>query len=207
MWFCETRRISLKAKAKRRQALTMTNASQLLTRRQSLKTLGFHLAGGALLGTFTTLGLSGCGFQLRQSADLPFKSLFLILPRQSAMGTDLRRNLASNVDLKVFTEAKDMATSEVVLDVMSEIRERVVVGLNASGQVRELQLRLKVKFRLRTPQGKNLIPEVELQQQRDLSFLETAALSKEIEENMMYREMQLDIVQQILRRLAAVKSL
>jgi LPS-assembly lipoprotein len=82
-----------------------------------------------------------------------------------------------------------------------------VVGLNASGQVRELQLRLKVKFRLRTPQNKTLIPEVELIQQRDLSFVETAALSKEIEENMMYRDMQIDIVQQIMRRLAAVKSI
>jgi LPS-assembly lipoprotein len=37
--------------------------------------------------------------------------------------------------------------------------------------------------------------------------LESAALSKEIEETMMYRDMQVDIVQQILRRLAAVKSL
>ena len=100
-----------------------------------------------------------------------------------------------------------MAASEVILEIMSELRERVVVGLNAAGQVRDLQLRLRVKFRLRTPQGKNLIPEVELQQQRDLSFLETAALSKEIEEAMMYRDMQVDIVQQILRRLAAVKSL
>jgi LPS-assembly lipoprotein len=109
--------------------------------------------------------------------------------------------------LKVFTEAKDLANSQVVLEVLSEARDRVVVGLNASGQVRELQLRLRVKFRLRTPQGKNLIPEVELQQQRDLSFLESAALSKEIEEAMMYRDMQVDIVQQILRRLAAVKSL
>jgi len=138
---------------------------------------------------------------------LPFKTLFLILPRQSALGTDLRRNLASQANLKVFTEGPDMANSEVVLDVMSEVRERVVVGLNASGQVRELQLRLKVKFRLRTPQGLSLIPEVELQQQRDLSFLESAALSKEIEETMMYRDMQIDIVQQILRRLASVKSL
>jgi LPS-assembly lipoprotein len=100
-----------------------------------------------------------------------------------------------------------LANSQVVLEVLSEARDRVVVGLNASGQVRELQLRLRVKFRLRTPQGKNLIPEVELQQQRDLSFLESAALSKEIEEAMMYRDMQVDIVQQILRRLAAVKSL
>ena len=100
-----------------------------------------------------------------------------------------------------------MASAEVVLDVMSEVRERVVVGLNASGQVRELQLRLRVKFRLRTPQSKVLIPEVELQQQRDLSFLETAALAKEIEENTMYRDMQIDIVQQMMRRLAAVKTL
>lgn len=181
----------------------MNASQQFLNRRQSLLALG----RGALLGGVTAMGLSGCGFQLRQSADLSFKTLFLILPRQSALGTDLRRNLTSNADLKVFTEAKDMAAADVVLDVMSEVRERVVVGLNASGQVRELQLRLKVKFRLRTPQGKNLIPEVELQQQRDLSFLESAALSKEIEEAMMYRDMQADIVQQILRRLAAVKAL
>jgi LPS-assembly lipoprotein len=37
--------------------------------------------------------------------------------------------------------------------------------------------------------------------------LESAALSKDIEENMMYRDMQVDIVQQIMRRLVAVKSL
>jgi LPS-assembly lipoprotein len=52
-----------------------------------------------------------------------------------------------------------------------------------------------------------LIPEVELQQQRDLSFLESAVLAKEIEENMLYRDMQIDIVQQIMRRLAVVKTM
>jgi LPS-assembly lipoprotein len=185
----------------------MKTKHALLSRRQSLQTLARSLAGGALIGGLSVTGLSGCGFQLRQSADLPFKSLFWTLPRQSALGSDLRRNLAGNANLKVITDAKEMADAEVVLDVMSEVRERVVVGLNASGQVRELQLRLKVKFRIRTPQGKNLIPEVELQQQRDLSFLESAALSKEIEEAMMYRDMQMDIVQQILRRMAAIKSL
>lgn len=155
----------------------------------------------------SVLVLSGCGFQLRQAASLPFKTVFLITPRQSTLQADLRRALTANSELTVLTEAKDMASAEVVLDVMSEQRERVVVGLNASGQVRELQLRLKVKFRLRTPQAKVLIPEVELQQQRDLSFLETAALAKEIEENMMYRDMQIDMVQQMMRRLAAVKTL
>jgi LPS-assembly lipoprotein len=185
----------------------MNTAPLLPSRRQSLKALGSSLAGAALWGGLAAMGLSGCGFQLRQSAQLPFKTLFLILPRQSALSTELRSTLATQADLKVLTETPDMALADVVLDVMAESRERVVVGLNASGQVRELQLRLRVKFRLRTPQGKVLIPEAELQQQRDLSFLESAALAKEIEENMMYRDMQIDIVQQILRRLAAVKTL
>ena len=189
------------------KASPMNKPPQLLSRRQSLQALARGMTGSVLFSGLSAVGLTACGFQLRQSADLPFKSVFLMLPRQSALGADLRRILASYAELKVFTEAKDMATAEVVLDVMSEVRERVVVGLNASGQVRELQLRLKVKFRVRTPQGKTLIPEVELQQQRDLSFLESAALSKEIEEAMMYRDMQTDIVQQILRRMAAVKSL
>ena len=168
-----------------------------------------RLAVQTLLGAVgaSVLTLSGCGFQLRQTASLPFKTVFLITPRQSALQTDLRRALTANSELKVLTEAKDMASAELVLDVMSEARDRVVVGLNASGQVRELQLRLRVRFRLRTPQGKVLIPEVELQQQRDLSFLESAALAKEIEENTMYRDMQVDIVQQMMRRLAAVKTL
>ena len=174
----------------------------------SPKGLRRRFAVQTLLGAVgaCVLTLSGCGFQLRQTASLPFKTVFLITPRQSALMNDLRRAMAANSELKVLTEANDMASAEVVLDVMSEARDRVVVGLNASGQVRELQLRLRVRFRLRTPQGKVLIPEVELQQQRDLGFLESAALAKEIEENMMYRDMQIDIVQQMMRRLAAVKT-
>ena len=40
-----------------------------------------------------------------------------------------------------------------------------------------------------------------------MTFNETIALSKEAEEALLYRDMQRDIVQQMLRRLAAVKSL
>jgi LPS-assembly lipoprotein len=174
-----------------------------LPRRLALRHF-LELAGA---GAIMVSGLAGCGFKLRQPAELPFKSLILILPRQSALIADLNRNLASNSNLLLILDPKDIAKADVVLEVISETRERIVVGLNASGQVRELQLRLKVKFRLRTPQNKILIPEVELIQQRDLSFIETAALSKEIEENMMYRDMQIDIVQQMMRRLAAVKTL
>ena len=95
----------------------------------------------------------------------------------------------------------------MILDVLHDLREKTVVGVNATGQVREFQLKIRVKFRLRTPQGNDLIAPTEIVQQRDISFNESAVLAKEAEEVLLYRDMQNDIVQQLLRRVAAVKQL
>jgi LPS-assembly lipoprotein len=46
---------------------------------------------------------------------------------------------------------------------------------------------------------------VELMLSRDLSYSEVLALAKEQEEAELYREMQSDIVAQVLRRLAVVR--
>ena len=159
----------------------------------------------AMLGLSVAAGLSACGFQLRGAADYPFKTLYSNFSSTSSLGVELRRNLLGTGRIELWSDPSQMMRADAVLDILSEDRQQVVVGVNTSGQVRELQLRLKVRFRLRTPQGLTLIEPVELAQQRDLSFTETAALSKEIEQNMMYRDMQSDIVQQIMRRLAAVK--
>jgi LPS-assembly lipoprotein len=99
------------------------------------------------------------------------------------------------------------AGNQVIFDLPQELREKVVVGLNSSGQVREFQLRTRIHFRLRTPQGKELIPDTELVQQRDITFNEAAVLAKEAEESLLYRDMQTDLVQQLMRRLAAIRSL
>jgi LPS-assembly lipoprotein len=73
--------------------------------------------------------------------------------------------------------------------------------------VREFQLRLRFSFKLRTPQDKELIELAEILQQRDISYNESAALAKEAEEALLYRDMQSDLVQQIMRRLAAIRTL
>jgi LPS-assembly lipoprotein len=151
--------------------------------------------------------LAGCGFQLRQTNDFAFKTLYANFSTTSPLGVELRRNLLGTGRIDLWTEAKLMLKADAILDILSEDRQRVAVSVSATGQVRELQLRLRVRFRLRTPQGLELIEPVELFQQRDLSFTETAALSKEIEQAILYRDMQTDIVQQIMRRLSAVKPL
>ena len=160
----------------------------------------------SLLVWLAAAPLAACGFRLRGAPDFSFRSLYVQSQPGSAIARELRRTLqGSGGNLTLLTEPAQLPQAEAVLDILSEQQERVVVGLNASGQVRELQLRLRLRFGLRTPQGVELIPPTELLQQRDVSYNESVALSKEGEEALLFRNMQTDLVQQLMRRLAAVK--
>ena len=156
-----------------------------------------------LLASASALVLGACGFQLRKAPDFVFDEIAITSDPNSAIANQLRRSLAADGRVAVVAGAG----ADVVLDIPVELREKVVVGLNASGQVREFQLRLRVRFRVRTPGGRELVPETELLQQRDISFNEAAVLAKEAEEALLYRDMQNDIVQQLMRRLAALPAL
>ena len=153
------------------------------------------------------LSLGACGFELRKAPNFPFKTLFSPFPETSPLGVELKRSLESSGTVTVINDVRQIDKAEVILDILSELREKVVVSRNAAGLVREFQLRIRFRFTLRTPQGKQLISNAEILQQRDISFNESAVLAKEAEEALLYREMQSDIVQQIMRRLAAVTDL
>lgn len=154
-----------------------------------------------LLATLALLPLAGCGFALRRPPRLAFQSIALVgfAPR-SPLADEFRRQLAQQVQV---LDVPDKA--QVVLQALDDARERSVVASTSAAQVRELQLRLKFHFRAHTPGGRELIPRAELLLSRDLSYSETAALAKEFEEAELYREMQADVVTQVLRRLAAVQ--
>jgi LPS-assembly lipoprotein len=164
-----------------------------------------HLLQSA--GLAALCALTACGFKLRGGQSFAFQTVFISNVDASPLLTELRRAIESGGEVRVVTDGKLLDTAQVVLDVASDQREKTVVGVTSSGQVREFQLRLRFKFKLRSKEGKELIPETEILQQRDISFTESAALSKEAEEALLYRNMQSDIVQQIQRRLAALKSL
>lgn len=160
-----------------------------------------------LLLTVPAVGLTACGFALRQAPNYPFSTIFVRVAEASSLGNELKRNLAAGGKLEVVTDPKRLDSVEVVLEITTDQREKSVASLTSAGQVREFQLRTRVKFRLRTPQGKELIADTEILQQRDISYTETQALSKEAEAQLLYRNMQTDVVQQIMRRLAAVQAL
>ncbi|MEO7246145.1 MAG: LPS assembly lipoprotein LptE [Rubrivivax sp.] len=147
----------------------------------------------------TTLG--ACGFHLRQPLALPFKSIALTgFEPRSPLEAELRRSLAAVVSVKaVPTEA------EVVLHAQLDRRERSVAASTAAGQVREIQLRVHTVLRADARGGRALIAPFELRLTRDLPYIESAALAKAQEEGELFREMQSDVVDQVMRRLAAVR--
>ncbi|MGE8321002.1 MAG: LPS assembly lipoprotein LptE [Comamonas sp.] len=160
-----------------------------------------------LLTLGASLPLAACGFKLRGSVDFAFRSIYLAGAANSDFLKELQRNLeASGSGLQVLRDPNDATKAEAIYDDLGQRRQRVIISRNASGQVRELQVRLLAKFRLRTQGGAEYIGETELMQYREISYVETYALSKASEEEMLYRNMQTDLVQQIVRRLSTVKQ-
>ena len=151
------------------------------------------------------IALAGCGFQLRSSQTFAFQTLAVTPERNGLVAADLIRYFGKAIVPMVPVRGSE--PPQVIVDILQEVRDKNVVGINASGQVREFQLRLRLQFRMRLPDGRELIGPTEIFQQRDISFNESVVLAKEAEEVLLFRDMQNDILQQLLRRLAAVKSL
>lgn len=150
---------------------------------------------------FACLLLAGCGFQLRGSADVPFKTIF-VPSVAGGIGLELKRNIQAGTNAKVVDEAKQ---AEAVLDILEETRAKEILSLTGTGRVREFQLRYRVGFRVHDGKGREFVPATTVNLLRDISFNDTDVLAKESEEQLLYRDMQSDMVQQILRRLAAAK--
>lgn len=157
---------------------------------------------GALL-SLSVLALSACGFQLRGTNGrgvIPFKSIFLGAGTGGRLGVELRRYLRAN-DVGIAASAKE---AEAVVDILSERVTRATISLNSQGRVRDYSLNYTVVFRVVDSTGRELAPSTPISLKRDLTFNESQVIAKEKEEEMLYRDMQSDAVQQILRRLSAL---
>lgn len=150
----------------------------------------------------STAALAGCGFQLRQTPPLPMRSIALVgFGKTSALAVALKSELErAGVALR-----DNPAQAETVFDALGDAREKTVAASTAAGQVREVQLRVRLRFRVATPAGELLLPTSDLLLTRDMSYNETAALAKQQEELLLYRAMEDDIVAQVLRRLSSIK--
>ena len=160
-----------------------------------------------LMTSVLVAGLAGCGFELRKPPRYAFSTLFSSIPIVSPFGIKLKRSLESSDQVEVLTDPRQIERAEVIFDQLFELREKIIVGRTSTGAIREYQLRLRYRFRVRSKSGIELIPDTEITLNRDINFNETGALSKESEEGLLYRDMENDLVLQIQRRLAAIRQI
>jgi len=154
-----------------------------------------------LFALLVLLSLTACGFQLRGSYNLPWERLHIGgLPENSELYFQIKRSVESGSLTRIATDAKQANAS---LAILQNLQHKSILSLSGKGLVREFQLTRTFVYRVVDAQGKELLPQSQIIIQRDMTFDDERIFAKEAEELMIWREMQQDLVQQLLRRLAA----
>jgi LPS-assembly lipoprotein len=154
------------------------------------------LAGAALLA-------AGCGFQLRGQGDFSFASIYASAPTSPPFEAELRRTIAGGGNAAL---AESATTAQVVLTVTEIVDDKSVLSLSSGGRVREFALAKRVVFRVSDKEGREWLPTQEIVIRRTYLYDDTQRLAREIQEGRLLRDMQSDAIQQIVRRLMAVKA-
>ena len=165
--------------------------------------LGRALGLAAIAGTAVIAGgVAGCGFRLRGTSDMQFETLYSGFSPSSALGEEFRREFLRTTSSRLVEKPED---AQVRLIVLGEVRERDIVAYSAVGRPREYQLRLRLQFRATDGADREFIPPSEIILRRDISAADNQLTARVDEEALLYRDMQRDMVQQLLRRLAAIE--
>lgn len=147
------------------------------------------------------IALSACGFQLRGSYALPWETLAISgVPENNELYYQIKHGLEAGSQTKVVADAKAASATLVVLQ---NLQHKAILSLSGKGLVREFQLTRSFMYRIQDAAGKEVLPASQIVLQRDMTFDDERIFAKEAEEAMIWREMQQDMVQQMLRRLAA----
>ena len=147
-----------------------------------------------------TLLLAACGFQLRQDVALPpeLSPLRLELADEfSPLGRDLAAALERGG--ATLTTAPEAAVLRVPVDHIGS--RPLTVG--ETGRVQEYQLRYVVELEVLAADGRVLLPRQPIELTRDYTFDTAQALGSPGEEEVVREELQREMVQAILRRIAA----
>lgn len=94
--------------------------------------------------------------------------------------------------------------AEVILTVSPAKRKQKILSYDNYGLAREYALYYRVTFSLRTQEGQELIKPTTITLRRTMTYSNTEDLAKEREIDVLYAEMQQEVVQQILHRLSKV---
>ena len=147
--------------------------------------------------------IAGCGFKLRgSSANLPYKSMYIALPETADVRIWLQRYIRSSGATEIVDNAKD---AEAVFQQLQDSRIKTILTVNTQGRVTEYRLQLNYSFRVVDAKGRELVGANDIGLSRDITYSDSNVLAKDLEEGLLWRDMNNDLVNQIMRRLSIIK--
>ncbi len=157
-----------------------------------------------LLALIVAATLAGCGFHLRGSgsAQMPYKTMYIALPETADVNVWLQRYIKASGTTAIVDSPNE---AEAVFQQLSDNRMKTILSVNAQGRVREYRLQLTYRFQVANAKGQILVRPNEVSLSRDITFDDSNILAKDLEEGLLWRDMNNDLVNQIMRRLTIVK--
>ena len=145
------------------------------------------------------LTLSGCGFQLRGTAEVPAD----LTPAFVEGGGETAKLLRSTFESHGQELAATRQQARIVIRVLGEDRTTRVLSVNREGKVIAYELHYRVRFDAVTPDGAEKVPAQSIDLARDYVNPDTEVLGKQLEADQIVRDMQQDAAGQIIQRIKA----
>ena len=157
-----------------------------------------------VLAIALTLGLSACGFHLRNALSLPADTP-AVKVRSAAPYSELVKLLNRGLQASGATlAAPDAKTGFATLQVLSERWGDLPIAIDAQGRAQEYSLRYAVIFTLLRADGSVLVPQQVIELSRDYVSPPEDATGTATEREILADELRRDMSSSILRRIDSV---
>jgi LPS-assembly lipoprotein len=146
--------------------------------------------------------LSSCGFQLRGETPLspPLKRLYIQTADPYGALTRNLRDYLMRSDVELVDSPAEALT---ILHIISEVQNQQLLSVSGLQQTRQYSLTLSVTFEIMNPKGIVLVPPSTLTENRTLTTLSDLILGGTNEQNTLYQQMRLAIINDIMNRLGS----
>jgi LPS-assembly lipoprotein len=164
-----------------------------------MPSLGRRTLLGALIA-LPALFTSACGFKLRGSVSIPYKSIVITGNPSPLLRYDLEMMILTGSDSRVVNNSKD---ADLILEIISEVNSREILAYSSTGQISAYRLNSRVAFQAADQNGVDIVPESEIYVTRDIDFSVSTVLATDVQQQQFTNAMRMDLSLQILRRIAA----
>nr|MBL8411079.1 hypothetical protein [Dechloromonas sp.] len=150
--------------------------------------------------------LAGCGFHLRgaTSGNLPYKTMYIALPDTADVRIWLERYISAAGSTEILDDDRQKE-AEAIFQQLGDNRQQTILSVNSQGRIREYRLQLNYRFQVVNQKGQVLVPPNEIALSRDMTSDDSNVLAKDLEAALLWRDMNNDLVNQIMRRLSIIK--